>query len=174
MITRNFKSLLGLFLQASTVRYASLPVKIVTGKIYYAGGAFAFPISRTQTLTKDPLAAGISVGTGGTAATEDDFNLENTITSSSITMTMTGTQVGCDDGNKPWIKYSITITNDTGDTLTIREIGYKQTVSVMRKPSASNTENVVCLLDRTVLDTPVEITPGDAGIIEYKLQTNLP
>jgi len=171
MITRNMKNLTAMLLQSSSTIFGSLMVRGINGKPYYAHGAFTFPASRAETYTLNAGAAGVSFGTGSTPATEDDINLEKTITGG-ITVTLTKRTAGCDAPGNPYLQYTFTITNTGSDPLTIREVGYKQSIKCSTTPGRTNSVDAVCLLDRTVLDAPLEIAPTDAAVLVYKLKTN--
>ena len=181
MITRHYKNLLAMVAESATSLYCgSLPVRAVTGKVYYLTSSpmasnASFPNQRASTPSLYTTGAGISVGTGSTPASELDYNLENTITSG-ISMSVSNTAVGVYTQNGlpyPYIQYNITITNTGNDAITIREIGYKQNFfrAVDRPGIANSTSDVVCLIDRTVLSNPLTIEAGDAGIIEYTIGT---
>ena len=171
MVTKNFKNLLAMMLQAGS-NLGNLRMVAVTGRTRYANGVLtSFPNSVTKAVTLDANAAGISIGTGATAATEEDYQLEAPITSG-VTMTLTQTSYGTDSPNLPYVQYDITVTNNSGSTLTVTEVGYKQTLSSVKYPDRNtDTATYVFMLDRTVLDTAVVIAAGDAGIIQYKLRT---
>ncbi len=171
MITRNLKNLTAMLLQSTTNTFGSLMVRGINGRSYYTNGAFSFPVSRAEAFTFDAGAAGVSFGTGSTPANENDLNLESTITSG-VTVTLTSRVAGCDAPGNPWLQYTFTITNATEEPLTIREIGYKQTLRCATSPGRTNSTDVVCLLDRTVLDAPLILAAGDAGVLVYKLKTN--
>ena len=171
MITRNMKNLTAMLLQSTSTVFGSLMVRGVNGKPYYAHGAFTFPASRAETYTLTAGAAGVSFGTGSTPATEDDINLEKTITGG-ITVTLTSRVAGCDAPGNPFLRYTFTVTNTGSAPLTIREVGYKQSIKCATTPGRSNSVDAVCLLDRTVLDAPLEIAPTDAAVLVYKLKTN--
>lgn len=170
MVTKNFKNLLAMALESGN-NVGCVKATNVTGAVGYLSGNFGFPASPTMTLTTNAEAAGISVGTGTTPATEDDYNLEATL--STVNMTLTATQYGLDENNYPYVQYSITITNTSQSDIVVSEIGYKQTVGLRKTiGSTAASGSQVILLDRTLLDTPVTIAPGDAGIVTYKLRTN--
>lgn len=171
MVTRNLKNLTAMLLQSTSTVFGSLPVRGVNGKTYYTHGAFTFPSSRAETFTLDASAAGVSFGTGSTAATEHDINLENTITGG-VTVSLASRLAGCDAPGNPWLQYTFTVTNTGSEALTIREVGYKQSLKCATTPGRNNSADAVCLLDRTVLDAPLTIAAGDAGILVYKLKTN--
>ena len=174
MVTKNFLNILALSLQ-SGAKFACLPVRTVIGENRFIGGYLggSFPGYANSTVTLSANSAGISIGTGTTPATEDDYQLEATITSG-INITLTGTSYGADSPRSPYIKFDITVTNIGSETITVGEIGYKQTAKATRivggTLGAASSESVL-LIDRTVLDTPVTIAPGDAGIVTYKIRT---
>lgn len=175
MVTRIFKTILKMMLPASPgVQVSSKgPIVIDTkGEIFYLTPMFAtFPnvVSTNAVLTD---AAGICVGSGvhPDHATNDNFtNLAQQITSGA-NLNVTTVVNGQDEFAAPYVDYKITVTNTGNETLTIREVGYRQTVKGKRYSNA-NPESVICLLDYTVLDTPLVIEAGDAGVIDYRLQT---
>lgn len=171
MITRNFENLLATVLESSSVVYGHLPVIGVNGLEYFLTNNLNFPGSRTEAFTLDASAAGISLGTGVTAASKTDVNLESTITSG-VTVAVTSKVVGCEVGaGEPYLEYTLTVTNTGSSAIVITEVGYKQTVKAANWPGATSANDVVCLIDRTVLSTPVTIQGGDAGIVKYTLKT---
>lgn len=170
MVTRNFLNILAMALQAGS-DLGGVPGRAVNGEFRYFNGALSFLNSPTKAGTKDATAAGISVGTGNTAPTEDDWQLEEHL-GTGINITLTETVYGNDAPGVPYVQYKVTVTNTGSAPITVKEIGYKQTVGSARYPGSSVDGGTrVFLLDRTVLDTPVTIAAGDAGIITYKLRT---
>jgi len=171
MITKNYENLLAAMLASSSSRFGSLPVVSVEGLTKFLNNTFSnFPNSRTATLTTSQTSAGISIGTGDTMPTKGDMNLERTITGG-VVLTLVSVATGCDEPGSPFVEYAITVTNTGSNPLTIREIGYKQTLNGAVSPGDTQNESVVCLLDRTVLSYPLTIQAGDAGVIKYKLCT---
>ena len=172
MITKNFKSLLATVLESANVNYGMMPVLNVEGVPYFTNPQFSFPGSRTTTPTLTATAAGISVGTGDTPATENDVQLESHL-SSGINLTLTATNVGAGSPCDAYVEYYVTVTNTGSSPVTIKEICYKQTLKAADRPTKSATADVVCMLDRTVLDEPMTVQAGDAGVIFYRLTTRL-
>ena len=171
MITNNLKQVLAAALQSNSTVYGSMRVRGVNNVTYYAHCAYgAFPSTRAETFTLTAGAAGVSFGKGSTPPTEEDTNLENTITSG-ITVTLTSRLPRCDSYGNPYLEYTFTITNTGSETLLIREVGYKQTIKCSTTPGRNDSVDVVCLLDRTLLDVPLEIAAGDAGVLVYTLKT---
>lgn len=170
MVTKNFLNLLAMALQSGS-NIGNLPVKDTTGLEKYLTGGSTFYTSTTKAVTTNADAAGISVGTGNTAATDEDFQLAEPLTSG-ISLTLSETVYGADEPGYPYVQYKVTVTNTGSDPITVKEICYKQTLNAAKYPGyATGAGDHICMLDRTVLDTPVTIAAGDAGIITYKLRT---
>ena len=181
MITTNYKNMLAPMLQtvpSASSYFGMFRLRDKLGAIFYQNplyGSTNFPTNSQNagTFTTAVNSTGISVGSGGTEPTEEDYALENPITSG-ITGTVTATKIGCESPGKSFIEYSITITNTSGAQMTIREIGYTQPTQGTTRPGQTVSQNQALryvLLDRTVLDEPLVLEAGDAGIITYKLMT---
>ena len=171
MVTKNFLNILAMTLESGN-QLGCLRCRSVNGNTRFLTGSFnSFPNSVTNTFTLNRTAAGISIGTGTAPESEDDYNLEQTITSG-VNVVLTGTSYGAESPWFPFVKYDLTITNTGANPLVVTEVGYKQTLRTSKLIGSNLFENTVLLLDRCVLDTPVTIAPGDAGIVTYRLQTN--
>lgn len=170
MVTRNFLNLLAMLLQGGS-NVGGLPARDVTGNVCYLSGTYSFPYNTSTSVTTNANANGISVGTGNAAATEDDYQLARPLTSG-ISLSLSEKLFGVDSPGFPYVQYKVTVTNNGSESVTVKEIGYKQSCGMTKYPgsSAAGTTKVF-LLDRTVLDVPVTVAAGDAGIITYKLRT---
>ena len=171
MVTRNFLNLLAMTLESNSTVFGSLPVVDVYGRTWYAGGTFSFPASRAETYSLAQGTGGVRFGTGNSAESEDSVDLDNMITSG-ISVSLTSRVPGCVSPGNPTLTYTFAITNTGSSDLTITEIGYAQSVSAASKPTLSSTNNPMVLLDRTVLETPLTLVSGDAGVLVYTLKTN--
>lgn len=176
MVTRNFLNMLTMALSAYGA-VSCLPARTVNGETRYLCGIdnYSFPgRNPTNTVVLNAASAGISIGSGTTPPTENDYNLERTITANA-TASVTRTLYGTDSDGCPYTQFDITITNNnTNQTLTVTEIGYKQVFGKNYKYPALSINGVssdVFLIDRSLLDTPLIVPPGDAGIITYRLRT---
>lgn len=173
MVTKNFKNLLAATLQSSDSSYGYLPVQNVSGRMYYFCSRYdRFPYSRTAAFAAAAATAGISVGRSSDAESERDYNLHDTITSG-VNVAITNTIIGTDEPGDPYLRYHLTITNTTDSPITIGEVGYKQTVRASSGPGRTDYGDVTVLIDRTVLDVPITLAGRDAGVIVYKLKTNM-
>lgn len=171
MVTRNFLNILAMTLESGH-NVGCLRCRDVNGNDRFLAGRFnTFPNSVTKTFTLTAVDAGISIGTGTAPESEDDYNLEQTITSG-VNVVLTGTSYGAENPWYPFVKYDLTITNTGANPLVVTEVGYKQILNTTKVIGSSALGASVLLLDRCVLDTPVTIAPGDAGIVTYRLQTN--
>ena len=169
MVTKNFKSLLAAVLTANDVGVGVIPIRDITGVRRYANSIPNFPYSREVNYTLNPAARGISIGSGGTAATEEDYQLEDTITTDvdiKVNVREFSHEYGC-----PTLSFTITITNIGHEDVIVREVGYKQNINAAITPGRASSGAYTCLLDRTVLDQELVISPGLAGVLVYKLKT---
>ncbi len=173
MVTRNFKSIAAMLLGAAPSAYGSLPLTNIYGVPGCTIGTFAsgvFPATKSNSMAQNATSAGIVIGTGSTPASEDDYKLEAPITSG-VTASVAAATPGVEPTGIPYLEYTITVTNTGSSELTIREIGYQQTVNTQKPTGTSTAPSSIHLLDRTVLSAPLTIQAGDAGIIRYRLRT---
>lgn len=175
MLTNNFHALMGLILTANnSVVKGQLPVKDVTNTTRYAANqcnsSMPYTVNTDFTLTANN--AGISVGSGGTAATESDYQLESPITSG--LSALMNRSSGLDANGYPFIQFDIMLTNTSESSITIREIGYKQSLRASDTLSGTSVSNRVCLIDRSVLGTAVTVGSGSYAVIRYQLKTVIP
>lgn len=172
MLTKNFKNMMALVLQSrNNSGVGLLPVTATNGTTYYATGYFSgtFPASFTATLQNAMASNGIGFGSSDLAESENDYTLQNPITSG-LTATIT-TSSGM-DGTAPYLQYDIVVNNTSNADITINEVCYKQNIYASTTlGAASSNSNRVCMLDRTVLDAPVMIEAGGAASIRYTLKT---
>lgn len=170
MFTNNFINLMAVMILRSGVQKGLLAVKDTTGTTYYISpNLLFFPCSQESNFVTDAATAGIRVGTGNRAESAADYNLESQITSN-----MTGsvtTDVSLDDNGNPQITFTVVLTNSGSSAVTIREIGYAQTINTANDVAVSGTTQTNFLLDRTVLDTQVTIPARSSKTITYTLKT---
>lgn len=96
----------------------------------------------------------VDVGFGNTSETADDYKLANSnaIDTPTLTFISNGYVTA---GTYPYLRnLTTTYSNDTGNDVTITEIGYAQ------KSGQANNGAYNCLLTRTVLDTPIIVPAG--------------
>lgn len=170
MITKNMYTLLRTVLTSSTVVKSVAPMMTTAGVPVFLINQFGkFPYAREESVTLDRVAAGISFGSGTTAPSEDDWNLSRHI-NSGISASVTAKSAYGENGDT-CLKYSITVTNTQSSDITLAEIGYKQPVRAAPFPNATNQEDRVVLLDRTLIEPAITLEPGSATVIDYVLRS---
>ena len=146
-----------------------LPTTIGTGirnwvKLTSASGEDTFP-NMCFVLTSTTSSGGVILGTGTTTPTLDDYCLSgDMITTFTYSKNVTVTS----DESGVTITALYTITNTGSSAFTIGELGL-----IAATYSSTSTSNK-CLVERTVLDTPVTIPAGGVGQVEYTITFNLP
>lgn len=81
-----------------------------------------------------------------------------------------------DDDSGTGVRVTYTLTNGGSESITITEIGwFIRNISMATWSTTSisngNTNNTgTYMLDRTLLDTPVTIAPGEVGQVVYELR----
>lgn len=101
----------------------------------------------------------IRIGTGTTAATENDYKLEADATG--VTCDTAITAISGNDSKKT---YTATFSNTTDANIVVTEIGFFTNCYYN-----SSSENDNFLLDRIVLDTPITIPAGESKPITYEI-----
>lgn len=169
MLTRSAKNYMACMPLSCSVNCSSLQVVNLDAIPRFITTAMGdYPASRNESFTLYPASSGISLGTDGTPATENDWNLGNTITSG-ISVTVSNKASTFVNG-QPAIKYTLTVSNTGSEAITIREAGIKQSIKTLELPAVStSSSSTAILIDRTVFDEPVTIQPSDVAIIEYSI-----
>ena len=171
MFTRNMYAFLRSTMVSSSVLRGTLPAMTVTGVPIFLSSQFGkFPYSRDEGMTTDANAAGITLGRGATPPTESDWRLESPITGD-VSATVTARNVYVEGGDL-CLRYSITVTNTGSSSLTLAEIGYKQTVRASAVANGTSDDNRVVLLDRTLIEPAITLPAGGATVINYVLRSS--
>ena len=111
--------------------------------------------------------AGVVFGTGDTLPTPDDVSISGDAITTYTAMCALNRDFK-DDGLTLSALY--TITNTGSDAFTIREIALFGRMST----TSSNSYRHMALLERTVLDQPVTIEPGNVGQVAYNIHISCP
>lgn len=180
MLTKFGKVLVSHFTTPATNSYQPIPgmstaslnraineVKSYMGNIFYVTPSITTSsLSFISNAITETTTSGVIVGSGNTPATENDYCLENQITGLTAT---NSNSVYYDADNFRFIqRVEYTISNNTGNSVTIKEIG--RVCSCNTSSTRGNTTNssAKCfLIDRTVLDVPVEIPNGESSVVRY-------
>ena len=176
MITKNMKLIMAaMIVSHNGQQIVNIPgARKTDGTNVYIGSFFtsvSYPVSYSQQVITSITSSGIILGVGNTPATENDYTLENPITSGFTASTPSATK-GVDNNGNPYLEYAFTVTNTGSSDLTIKEIGYIQSAYVGTTLNGSSSVGRL-LLDRTVLETPVTIPSGEYAAIKYKFMLNM-
>ena len=167
MLTLNGKKVVGGLLSGIDANNIRLTYTDITGEdieVTYSGAwtSHGGICSTAQYKTLDTYTAtgrfALYVGTNDTPPTESDYTLEvvNLTPTQNPTLTRTGTQT----------LIAFTLTNNTDSEQTIREVGLCTAALI-----TSNTY-MRLLLNRKVLDTPVNMAIGDTYIFTFTYDTS--
>lgn len=170
MITKWFKQTMKAnnVVNSGTAYVFNLPFKNILNQTRYMAAGAYFQIGNPVSLSVSTSAWGISVGTGDTAATDEDVNLASTITSG-LTGVITNTH-GM-DGDDPYVLFNIVLTNSTTSDIVVKEVGFKQNAySGTTVGATSGASNTLILVDRTVLSSPLTVPARGNAALQYKLK----
>ena len=118
-------------------------------------------------------AAGFVVGTGTTSPSLDDYKLQSQITSG-ITLTFANSRRYVNSSGKPTIELIYTVTNNSSNTITITEVGIvSNTMNCLTSKTATSVSGNNLLMDRTLLDTPVNIASRASASIVYTISSDM-
>lgn len=119
--------------------------------------------SQSLSYSSNGVTFGIGLGSGSTAATYDDYNLETLITSGLTLVAASGTlisQTEVDSAHHVKSQRNYTINNSSSSSITISEFGIYLPYEVSSSPS-------ICLAYREVLDSPVTLAPSESFIVSF-------
>lgn len=172
MLLRNFHNLLGTMIQSMNVNHGMLPITDTYGMQYYTAVQFPqFPYSRSHVVASNQYGAGISFGSGSKPVRDGDFQLDKPFSASDVTTQLTKTEV-VDNGGEPYIQFSLTVTNISSETLTLREVCYKQVIAAHRYVGdTAGGNNYTFMLDRTLIEPEIVLGPSEAAVVKYRLMT---
>lgn len=108
---------------------------------------------------------GVIIGSGTTPPTVNDYKLENRIVSSNISSSAVVTSWIPATGVR--LVSKITIVNNGSTAVTIGEVG-------LCTNNGASGDAYCCLIERTVLDSPVTIPAGGVGQITYTVEMIYP
>lgn len=153
------------------VNYASLTkttfkAKDTSGTEYYFVPKGGYYLDQLRLNMTDGN-GGQAFGTGDTPPTEDDYTLESVITSG-ITAGAPTASTEFDSVNNRYIRrLTYTINNVSDSDITIKEVGTYRGIAYASTLGATGSSTKILLVDRTVLDTPLTIPAGEAGVLRY-------
>ena len=134
-------------------------------KLTNTSGELTFPNMYFVLTSTGAATGGVILGTGTTPPTLDDYCLSGDMIT---TFTYSNSVTVAPGESGVTITALYTITNTGNSAFTIGELGL--IAATYASASASNK----CLVERTVLDTPVTIPAGGVGQVEYTITFNYP
>lgn len=173
MLTKNFYSAVAAMFTKNTVTNGIVSYDGTTRNAAYyqtLTGLFALDYMhklRTTALAHGIGEQGVRIGSGATPATADDYTLENLILSGISIVNPSGVSVSAEkDGVSATATYAVANTGNTA--IEINEIGLYGEVFT------NNSSTHLALLDRTVLESPITINPGESKTLTYTIRFNYP
>ena len=155
--------------------------EIANGYTDYTGAtANAYPYTSMNSLsvidnlhylsigTMSSSAYGVKLGTGVTPATFNDYTLENVIIEGLSVANQESILLNAESDNSS-VSATYSIKNISSEPINISEIGLFNRAYV----DGSTTRKLV-LLERTVLEEPITIAPGQTKQITYTIRMNYP
>ena len=112
---------------------------------------------------------GVRFGTGSTPAAKADWDLENPMFSG-LNISANTLVVSEEAPGKYAAHNTFVVTNTTDAEINISEVGMYAPVNIMQ--SQTTTRYHYALMERTVLDAPINIQPGASKVVTYKLTIN--
>lgn len=171
MLTNNFYQAMRAFLTNSTMQITTLAnttgnYSITSDKSYYIFRGFANNDSRYVVKTAAANETwGMAFGTGTVPPTPADYWLSGNVITTLNIVACTVTSNNGDGFLRMINDVTVKNTSDT-ETVVINEMG------VIGQSYYGSSTKYACLVDRTVLDTPLTLAPGEQGVITYTF--NLP
>lgn len=132
---------------------------------FWCGGSSYSTWAMIKTMTDGN--GGCVIGSGDSPATDEDYTLESQITTG---FTAGSPQYYCEFdsvNNQYHARVQYTINNTGSEDLVVKEIGYYRGMDYSNTLGGLRAGSSHILLDRTVLNEPVVITPGTPGVVNY-------
>lgn len=116
---------------------------------------------------KSMTTTGVVFGDGNAPVTMDDYTLSGQVVST-CNVSITNTSSG--DENGITVEKVFTVTNSGSEEITIREAG----ILVYFYYGSGASKSKYALVERTVLDYPVTLAPGEVGQVIYRISAPFP
>ena len=173
MITKWFKNIMtaqyfgGMLQGSGSSGYGyNKPIKDRSNTTYYP----SHDPKTSTTMGFSTTTSGVIIGTGNTAATDEDIDLESQI-SSGITASTPVVTKGM-NGTKCSIMLRYVLSNTTGADIVIKEVGLRGSTQVASSAGATSTSAKYFLFDRTVLASPLTVPAGSSAALEYTIESD--
>ena len=155
-----------------TQAYRSILLCPIIGGWHSSGDYYVAPYQNNY------IGVWVVIGSGTHDPNDSIYNLASPINTSDLTIYY-GLPIGQSATGDPITQlhttYRFQITNNKSESLTISEVGIvgEFAVSGANGQGGDANEMQQCLLDYTLLSTPIEIPVSGTGILEYTLTTDL-
>lgn len=136
-------------------------------KKYFTGNADGFVDTSSNRSINTSSSSGVYLGTGTGVPSEDDYDLFNRITGSSIFSSSQSRTYSCENEKFIFVE-TFTITNISNQSFTITEIGAVQQEYCASQPNNESADRYYFLLEHSMLAEPLTLAPGDIGVIEWR------
>lgn len=169
MFTNNFYKLLyyGMIFVGDIYNYQNVKCKIVSASLnMIEANGNTYPSMKRQ-FSETSVNGGVAVGTSGIEETKNDVTLPGLIAESDITINYMSTSTFNDDTGSG-ILGAYTLTNNTDADITVREVGLYARPNSLKEGASSNSTSA-CLIDRTVLKTPIVVPANGSERLLYML-----
>ncbi len=164
MLTNNFYTLLKCCFAMGKYQTTPIPIRLKDGSSYspswdtYYGQAYCpFVIKTTDSKYISNHTACVSFGSGTRAPTRADYALEAPINMGSHNIAFARLPTSLDESGNLVLTINAQIIANAA--LTISEVGW----------FAEGSSSSAILMDRTVLETPLRLAKGEAGVVNYKI-----
>lgn len=170
MLTKNFYSFVfGKGLKTTISKSLTTIDGTVTDHAYYYNNNSDQIFTCMSSFTPSATGSGVMIGTGTTPATIGDYKLESQLTTGIIFNGTTSVSYNMDDDGYSMFSTS-SVKNNGTEPIAVSEIGL--VCNLYNGTSSSSMCKV--LLDRTVLDEPIVINPGETKQLTYTIRMNYP
>lgn len=143
----------------------------VSGSSYLVGAPYSYEgdigacMATPRCGAQDATGVGIYFGRGTTPPTENNYRMEDVITTG-LSFTTQGVKTTKPNAGVYVVENTFIVRNTASEEITISEIG------CIGLAGKSSSKKYYCLYERQVLDTPVTIAPGESKLITYRITFN--
>lgn len=170
MLTRNFYNNVMAYLTGKTILNGTLGVDGTYSNTVPQAAGYKF-MSAFQYMSSSNGSTGTYFGTGTTPSTIDDYKVESWLnTSTQITVTNPSDFSFSVEAGALVASATFGVTNKTSAAIPVSEICYV----AMLYTGTSSSSTKPALVDRTVLEEPIVINPGESKQLTYTIRMNYP
>ena len=166
MLTNNAKKAMWLNLvHYDSAPKGKVPVVLTDGSTWYAAKS-NWPLEKGFVWRGDYITNCLCLGSGTRVPSAEDYCLESLIRNGLTVSLNMSSGVSSEDY---YIRYDLLVTNSGSASVTIAEMGMIGNMSVSQTQGSSSLMTKQLLMDRTLLNTPVTLAPGEQAVIRYEM-----